>query len=226
MSNRMPFSSLWARSKDRSPNLLIFHNSPGIEGVVQPNACELTPELLGALSAYRTHPINRFGMYELRKGTGTGRLRRDVRDRTAKWMFSKVTIVSLDILLLIYERILTPTLPQARVLLGIRRSPEGATIPAGEPRHERLQALFGAADALILDLEDEPETSIDIAQYVCLRLRDSRHRNDPEGIERVARPSPRKRPGSSSTPASPVARLQDTEGLDIDFCRPMSLGSL
>ena len=55
------------------------------------------------------HPINRFGMYELRKGTGTGRLRRDVRDKTTKWMFSKVTIVSLDILLLIYERILTPT---------------------------------------------------------------------------------------------------------------------
>jgi hypothetical protein len=74
----------------------------------------LAPELLGALSPYRTHPINRFGMYELRKGTGTGRLRRDVRDRTTKWVFSKVTIVSLDILLLIYEGILTPTLPRSR----------------------------------------------------------------------------------------------------------------
>jgi hypothetical protein len=27
----------------------------------------LTPELLGALSPYRTHHINRFGMYELRE---------------------------------------------------------------------------------------------------------------------------------------------------------------
>ncbi|HEY5706741.1 MAG TPA: hypothetical protein VIS96_14340 [Terrimicrobiaceae bacterium] len=27
----------------------------------------LAPELLGALSPYRTHPINRFGMYELRE---------------------------------------------------------------------------------------------------------------------------------------------------------------
>ena len=68
----------------------------------------LAPELLGALSPYRTHPINRFGMYELRKGTWHRSTIRDVRDSQVGC--SKVTIVSLDKLLLIYERILTPNL--------------------------------------------------------------------------------------------------------------------
>ncbi len=67
-------------------------------------------------------------------------------------------------------------LPQVQVLVGTRRSPNGSTIPEGEPRHARLKKLFGS-DALILDLEDEPETADDIAQYARLRLRDSRHKN-------------------------------------------------
>jgi len=77
-------------------NLLIFHNCRTITLALkelETNGVRLTPELLGALSPYRTHHINRFGMYELRAGTGTGRLRRDVRDRTTKLMFSKVAIL-------------------------------------------------------------------------------------------------------------------------------------
>ena len=108
-------------------------------------------------------------------------------------------------------------LSHVRVMLGTRRSPEGATIPEGEPRHERLQALVGAANALILDLEDEPETSIDIAQYARFRLRDSRHRNNPEGIERAANAIAEKAAGIFLYARIACRTLQDTEGLDIDL---------
>jgi TnpA family transposase len=51
-------------------NLLIFHNCRTITLALKELETEgmrLTPELLGALSPYRTHHINRFGMYELRE---------------------------------------------------------------------------------------------------------------------------------------------------------------
>jgi len=51
-------------------NLLIFHNCRTITLALkelETNGVRLTPELLGALSPYRTHHINRFGMYELRE---------------------------------------------------------------------------------------------------------------------------------------------------------------
>jgi TnpA family transposase len=51
-------------------NLLIFHNCHTLTQALQEleaEGMELTPELLGALSPYRTHHINRFGRYELRE---------------------------------------------------------------------------------------------------------------------------------------------------------------
>jgi hypothetical protein len=87
-------------------------------------------------------------------------------------------------------------------------------MPAGEPRHARLRALFGA-DAFIFDLEDEPETNHDIAQYVDLRLRDSRHRNDLEGIERVADAIAEKAAGIFLYARVACRALQDAERLDI-----------
>jgi WD40 repeat protein len=79
------------------------------------------------------------------------------------------------------------SLPRVRVLVGTRRSLDGAVIPEGEDRHGRLHAAFGA-DAIIDDLEDEPETQDDIAAYVRLRLGTSaKHRGDaPESLAYVA----------------------------------------
>ena len=51
-------------------NLLIFRNCRTITLALkelETKGVRLTPELLGALSPYRTHHINRFGMYELRE---------------------------------------------------------------------------------------------------------------------------------------------------------------
>ena len=77
-------------------------------------------------------------------------------------------------------------LPNVRVLLGTRRSIDGATIPEVEDRDGRLRQIFGPR-ARILDLEDERSTEKDIADYVRLRLTDSKHSSDPEAIERMAR---------------------------------------
>uniref|UniRef100_UPI000A5390A3 hypothetical protein n=1 Tax=Novosphingobium lentum TaxID=145287 RepID=UPI000A5390A3 len=57
-----------------------------------------------------------------------------------------------------------------RLLLGTRRSLDGQLIPDGEARHSRLVTAFGSG-ALILDLEDEPETQADMASFVAKRLR-------------------------------------------------------
>jgi len=49
-------------------NLVIFHNCHTMTRALKELEAEgmtLTPELLAALSPYRTHHINRFGMYEL-----------------------------------------------------------------------------------------------------------------------------------------------------------------
>ena len=51
-------------------NLLIFHNCRTITLALkelETKGARLTPELLGALSPYRIHHINRFGMCELRE---------------------------------------------------------------------------------------------------------------------------------------------------------------
>ncbi len=81
-------------------------------------------------------------------------------------------------------------LDRVRVLVGVRRSIDGAVVPAGEERHGRLRAAFGA-DAIIDDLADEPETHEDIAEYVRLRLAAApKHRDNRTAIaaaaERVA----------------------------------------
>jgi WD40 repeat protein len=60
-------------------------------------------------------------------------------------------------------------LPRVRILVGCRRSLEGSIIPRAEERHVQLRALFGV-DAIIDDLEDEGQTTEDIAEYVRLRL--------------------------------------------------------
>jgi WD40 repeat protein len=89
---------------------------------------------------------------------------------------------------LIASRLIVPLgrLSRVRVLLGSRRSLDGAVIPEGEERHGRLRAVFGA-DAIIDDLEDEQETRNDIAAYVRLRLAASaKHRGNLAGIAAAA----------------------------------------
>jgi WD40 repeat protein len=81
-------------------------------------------------------------------------------------------------------------LAQVRVLVGSRRSVDGAVVPAGEERHGRLRSIFGA-DAVIDDLADEQDTHKDIAEYVRLRLvASAKHHDNPVGVaataERVA----------------------------------------
>ncbi len=61
-------------------------------------------------------------------------------------------------------------LPNVRLLVGTRRSLDGGLIPEGEAKHGRLVKAFGP-DAVILDLENEPETQADIAEFVAKRLR-------------------------------------------------------
>ena len=62
-----------------------------------------------------------------------------------------------------------------RVLVGTRRSLDGALIPGGEERHGRLIKAFGGG-ADFLDLEDEPDTEADIAAFVAKRLRSATKR--------------------------------------------------
>jgi hypothetical protein len=77
-------------------------------------------------------------------------------------------------------------LAQVRVLVGTRRSVDGAVIPQGEERHVRLRAAFGT-DAIIDDLEDEAETRGDVADYVRSRLLAStKHRSNVTGVAAAA----------------------------------------
>ena len=56
------------QSPDRQPTNLpqLPHHYPGVEGVGNQRRAT-DAGMLGALSPYRTHHINRFGMYELRE---------------------------------------------------------------------------------------------------------------------------------------------------------------
>ena len=89
----------------------------------------------------------------------------------------------------IASRLIVPLgrLPKVKVLVGSRRSLDGAVIPEAEDRHGRLRAAF-APDAILDDLEDEIDTHDDIADYVRRRLASSdKHRNDdPATIEQAA----------------------------------------
>lgn len=89
----------------------------------------------------------------------------------------------------IASRLIVPlgALPRIKVLVGTRRSLDGAIGSKDEDRHDRLVAGFGA-DAIIDDLADEPETHDDVASYVRRRLESSeRHRGDrPEKIADAA----------------------------------------
>ena len=116
------------------------------------------------------------------------------------------------------ERLIKPLaeLPQVRVLVGTRRSPNGSTISERESRHTRLRALFGS-DVFIHDLEDEPETLEDIAQYVRLRLGDSRHKDDQQGIARVAGAVAQKAACIFLYARIVCRTLQDAERLDIQL---------
>ena len=102
---------------------------------------------------------------------------------------------------------------RVRVLVGSRRSLDGRSCRRGEERHERLRAAFGA-DAIIDDLEDEPETREDIAEYVRQRLRASaRHANNP-GIEDAARRVAEHADGVFLYARIVSRTLQDLERLD------------
>ena len=51
-------------------NLVIFHNCHTITQALkelQTDGMKLTPELLAGLSPYRTHHLNRFGLYEMKE---------------------------------------------------------------------------------------------------------------------------------------------------------------
>ena len=51
-------------------NLVIFHNCHTITGALkelEKDGVKLTPELLAGLSPYRTHHLNRFGLYEMKE---------------------------------------------------------------------------------------------------------------------------------------------------------------
>jgi|GEM_PF-816297 len=82
-------------------------------------------------------------------------------------------------------------LPHVKILVGSRRSLDGAVIPETEDRHGRLRKAFGA-EAVIDDQDDETDTHDDIVEYVRRRLQSSdKHRNeDPQimkgAAERVA----------------------------------------
>lgn len=71
---------------------------------------------------------------------------------------------------------------EIRVLVGTRRSLNGAVIPDSEQRHARLVETFGV-DASIRDLADEPETTNDIAEFVARRLRAAKARGQDVWIE-------------------------------------------
>ena len=120
----------------------------------------------------------------------------------------------------IASRLIGPlgSLPHVRVLVGTRRSLDGAVIPEGEDRHGRLRAAF-AADAIIDDLEDEPETQDDIAAYVRLRLENSaKHRsNAPGSLAEVADRVARQADGIFLYARIVSRTLQDRDRLDGDL---------
>ncbi len=73
-----------------------------------------------------------------------------------------------------------------KVLIGVRRSLDGAVVPIQEDRHGRLHSIFGAR-AIIHDLDDETETDEDIAAYVRQRLAFSNnHQSNIEGVRKAA----------------------------------------
>jgi len=116
------------------------------------------------------------------------------------------------------EKLIKPLamLTQVRVLVATRRSPDVFAISVSESRHMRLKELFGL-DALILDLEDEPETLQDIFQYVRLHLRNSRHGNDQKGIDFVAGAIAQRAAGIFLYARIVCRTLQDTEQLSIQL---------
>ena len=99
------------------------------------------------------------------------------------------------------SRLIVPLgrLPQVKILVGSRRSLDGAVVPEAEDRHGRLHAAFGP-NVVIDDLADEKDTREDIADYVRRRLASSdKHRNDDPAIvqqaaERVAEQGRRRLP--------------------------------
>ena len=93
---------------------------------------------------------------------------------------------------IIASRLIAPLgrLKGVRVLVGSRRSIDGAVGRKDEDRHSSLRRAFGE-QAVIDDLEDETDTHEDIAEYVRLRMSTSiKHSSNIVGIaaaaERVA----------------------------------------
>ncbi|MER8886820.1 WD40 repeat domain-containing protein [Mesorhizobium sp. M0816] len=115
-------------------------------------------------------------------------------------------------------------LPKARILVGTRRSLEGAVVPEGDDRHARLRQALGD-QAIIHDLADEAETKEDIADYARLRLSASRHGDDRQAIDEAAR-TIAERSQDIFLYARVVSRtLQSQERLDVKDLPESAIGA-
>jgi len=109
-------------------------------------------------------------------------------------------------------------LPQAKVLVGTRRSLDGAIVPEAEDRHGRLHSTFGP-DAIVDDLEDEKDSREDIADYVRRRLESiGKHRRDDPAVIQKAANRVAKRANGVFLYARIVSRtLQEQDRLDEEL---------
>ena len=101
---------------------------------------------------------------------------------------------------------------------------KGATIPEGEPRHERLQALVGAER---LDPRPRGRTR-DVYRYCPIRAFPPAGfppQEQPRGIERAANAIAEKAAGIFLYARIACRTLQDTEGLDTDLLPADVLGA-
>jgi WD40 repeat protein len=118
---------------------------------------------------------------------------------------------------IIAARLIAPLgrLERVRLLVGSRHSLDGMLVPQGEDRHGRLRAAFGL-DAIIDDLEDEPESRQDVAAYVRLRLAadTSKHRGNEAGIRAAAERVAERAQGTFLYARIVSRTLQDLDRLD------------
>ena len=113
------------------------------------------------------------------------------------------------------SRLLKPlaALPHVRIIVGVRRDPDGGVLPETEDRHARLRALFGN-QVIIHDLADEQDTKQDMMNYVRKRLGDSRHKKKTAQIKAVANAIAERADGIFLYSRLVTRTLMDLERLD------------